>query len=166
MEELVKIFHIDWKLLIAQIVNFAVVVWVLYRFALKPLMKILEKRNAEISKSLDDAKQMEVNLMMSAQEKANLITAAKKEANAIIEASRIDGSKQAQELLEKAKSEVNAVVTSAKQQIADEKEKMLAESRKEIGELVINVTEKVLRGTMNQEIDKNLIAKSLTDLDK
>jgi len=166
MEELVKIFHIDWKLLIAQIVNFAIVVWVLYRFALKPLMKILEKRNAEISKSLDDAKQMEVNLMMSAQEKANLITAAKKEANAIIEASRIDGSKQAQELLEKAKSEVNAVVTSAKQQIADEKEKMLAESRKEIGELVINVTEKVLRGTMNQEIDKNLIAKSLTDLDK
>jgi len=166
MEELVKIFHIDWKLLIAQIINFAIVVWVLYRFALKPLMKILEKRNVEINKSLDDAKQIEANLMMSAQEKANLIAAAKKEANAIIEASRTDGSRQAQELLDKAKNEVNAVVASARQQIADEKEKMLAESRKEIGELVINVTEKVLRGTLNKEIDKDLIAKSLTDLDK
>jgi F-type H+-transporting ATPase subunit b len=166
MEELVKIFHIDWKLLIAQIVNFAVVVWVLYRFALKPLMKILEKRNAEISKSLDDAKQIEANLMMSTQEKANLIAAAKKEANAIIEASRTDGSRQAQELLEKAKNEVNAVVASARQQIAEEKEKMLAESRKEIGELVIDVTDKVLRGTLNKEVDKDLIAKSLTDLDK
>ena len=166
MEELVKIFHIDWKLLIAQIVNFAIVVWVLYRFALKPLMKILEKRNAEISKSLDDAKQIEANLMMSTQEKANLIAVAKKEANAIIEASRTDGSRQAQELLEKAKNEVNAVVASARQQIAEEKEKMLAESRKEIGELVINVTDKVLRGTLNKEIDKDLIAKSLTDLNK
>jgi len=166
MEELVKIFHIDWKLLIAQIVNFAIVAWVLYRFALKPLMKILEKRNVEIDRSLDNAKQIETNLMMSQEEKNNLIVAAKKEANNIIEASRADGARQAQELLNKAKSEVSAVVQTAKQQIAEEKEKMLAESRKEIGDLVITVTEKVLRGTLNKEVDKNLIAKSLTDLDQ
>jgi len=161
MEELVKIFHIDWKLLIAQIVNFAVVVWVLYRFALKPLMKILEKRNAEISKSLDDAKQIETNLMMSAQEKANLIAAAKKEATAIIEASRADGQKQATELLEKAKTEVNAVVLTAKQQIADEKEKMLIASRREMVDLVVSATEKMLKNTMTSELDRKLIDKML-----
>ena len=41
MDELVKTFHIDWKLIIAQTVNFTIVLGVLWYFAFKPLMKVI-----------------------------------------------------------------------------------------------------------------------------
>ena len=55
MEEIIKTFHIDWKLLIAQAVNFAIVVFALYKFAYKPLLKTMNERTAKIEQGLKDA---------------------------------------------------------------------------------------------------------------
>ncbi|MBT7553014.1 ATP synthase F0 subunit B, partial [bacterium] len=54
--EILELFGVDWRLMIAQLVNFVIVLLVLWKFAIKPLMKTMESRNAEISKGLDDAK--------------------------------------------------------------------------------------------------------------
>ena len=62
MEELIQTFHIDWKLLIAQLINFAIVLFVLWKFAIKPLSKTMDKRTNDIEKSIDDAKKIEENL--------------------------------------------------------------------------------------------------------
>ena len=56
MESFVSTFHIDWKIIIAQAINFAVVVFVLYRFAIKPLKKNLDERKNTIEQGLSDAK--------------------------------------------------------------------------------------------------------------
>src|SRR3989344_697952 len=56
MESIISTFHIDWKIIIAQMVNFAVVFAVLYVFALKPLGKLMKERSEKIGQGLNDAK--------------------------------------------------------------------------------------------------------------
>ena len=164
MDELIKTFHIDWKLLVAQIINFAIVLWVLYRFALKPLMKAMDKRSHEIAKSLDDAKKIESNLMMSNEEREAKIQEAKKEAAGIIESARGQGQKQAEEMIDKAKDEVKTVITEAKDQINNEKEVMLKEVKQEVGDLVVKTTKKVLVEVVDGKVDSDLIKKSLDNI--
>ncbi len=56
MDSIISTFHIDWKVIIAQAVNFGVVFAVLYFFALKPLNKLMAERAEKIAKGIDDAK--------------------------------------------------------------------------------------------------------------
>ena len=62
MESIVSTFHIDWKIIIAQAVNFGIVFTVLYIFALKPLSKLMSERSERIAKGVNDAKENAVVL--------------------------------------------------------------------------------------------------------
>ena len=55
MDSLITTFHIDWKIIIAQVINFLIVFLVLYFFAIKPLKKMMAERADKISKGLTDA---------------------------------------------------------------------------------------------------------------
>ncbi|MBU0613254.1 ATP synthase F0 subunit B, partial [Patescibacteria group bacterium] len=85
MDELVKTFHIDWKLLIAQIINFGIVLGILWYFALKPLMKVMNKRNEDIEQSLKNAEEIEKRLKAAGESKEQMILEAKKESQVIME---------------------------------------------------------------------------------
>lgn len=159
MDELIKTFHIDWKLLTAQIINFAIVLLVLWRYALKPLMAMMDKRAKEIAKSLEDARKIEENLARAAKEKEEIIASAKKEAHNIIEQSRQSGSRQGQEMIEKAKEEVQQVISQAKIQIAQEKEKMLVEVKSEVSGLVVESTARILKEMAGETLDGKIINK-------
>ena len=52
MDSLITTFHIDWKIVIAQVINFGIVFAVLYFFALKPLSKLMKEREDIISKAI------------------------------------------------------------------------------------------------------------------
>ena len=54
MDSIINTFHIDWKIIIAQAVNFGIVFVVLYIFALKPLNKLMAERAEKIKKGVED----------------------------------------------------------------------------------------------------------------
>jgi len=164
MDELIKTFHIDWKLLIAQIVNFGIVLFVLWRFALKPLMKVMDKRSQDIVKSLDEAKQIEENLARSEKDRETKIMTAKKDAAKIIEEAREQAGKQGQKIIEEAKGEVQTIVSAAKEQMVQEKKNMILEVKAEVSSLVIATTKKVLSEVVDENIDKQIIEKTLNNL--
>ena len=56
MDSIISTFHIDWKIIIAQMINFGVVFVVLYIFALKPLSKLMTERGEKIETGISDAK--------------------------------------------------------------------------------------------------------------
>lgn len=157
MEELIKTFHIDWKLLIAQLINFGIVVFVLYKFAIKPLTKVMDERTTEIEKSLIDAKKIEENLAQTEKDRQELLTQAKREAQNIIQKSQEEGKKQGEEMVIKAKTEVANVIAGAKEQIAQEKDKMFKEVRAEVVNLTIAATRKILGKVVDKEVDEKLI---------
>ena len=106
MESIISTFHIDWKIIIAQAINFAVVFVVLYIFALKPLSKLMAERSEKIAKGIDDAKTNEKLLSETREEYEAALVKARSEANKIFQ----DGKKEAEAkkalMLEEAKKEV------------------------------------------------------------
>lgn len=164
MDELIKTFHIDWKLLIAQLVNFGVVMFVLYKFALKPLSKTMDQRTREIEQSLDDAKKIGENLSKIEQDKEASIMAAKKEAQQILEKSRQQGELMGRQIVQEAKGEVQTIIAAAKEQIAKEKSQMLKDVKAEVGGLVVAAAQKILEKTGSKKVDEELVKEALKDV--
>ncbi len=159
MESLISTFHIDIKLLIAQAVNFAIVLAILYYLIFKPLVKTMNDRSDKIDKSLKDAEEIEKKLVLTETEREDIMNAAKKQANAIVEEANKRGEDKRNEMLVKAKKEISQVIAAEKEKISQDKEQALKEIKKEVAELVILTVEKLLNEKMNSDKDKELIKK-------
>lgn len=161
MDEFIKTFHIDWKLLIAQLVNFGIVVFVLWRFALKPIMKNMAQRSEEIGKSLEDAKRIEKELAETERLKEERLLAAQKDAQSIIESASQEAERIRVQKVEQTKKEMEQVLEKTKAQIAAEKDQMIAEARQQVGTLVIAATEKIITKKLDPEKDRELIESAI-----
>lgn len=144
MDSIISTFHIDWKIIIAQAVNFGVVFVVLYIFALKPLSKLMEERSEKIAKGISDAKTNATILEKTSAEYEEALSKARIEANKIFQ----DGKKEAEAkkvlMLEDAKKEVSTIIENGKKVLEVEKVKMVEEAKKEIITLAMLATEKLL----------------------
>ncbi len=164
--EILNLFGVNWKLMLAQIFNFAIVFFVLWHFAIKPLLKTMEARNKEISQGLDDAKSAADRLEAVEKDVKAKLQEAKKESMLILEKANSQAELNRQESLAKAKLEVEQVVNKAKLHIEQEKEKMFVEAKQEFANLLQTSLTKVLSKSVSQEIDKKYIHQTLADLKK
>lgn len=164
MESIIETFHVDVKLLLAQMINFAIVFCVLYFFALKPLMKVLAERNEKIEKSLKDAKEIESKLASTEDDYNKKIAEAKKEALVLIEEAKKISEEKREQGIKKAKEEIGEIINKEKEKMQAEKAETLKEIRKEIADLITISLEKVLAEGMDVKRDGELIKKAVKDL--
>jgi F-type H+-transporting ATPase subunit b len=157
MESLVSVFHLDLKLFIAQIINFAIVLAVLYYFAFKPIVKVMEERSQKIEKSLSDAQEIASKLSEAEIEKKNIIAEAKKAATEILENANFQGEEKQKEMINKAKEDIGQIINAEKAKIQIEKAETLKALKAETAELVVLTVEKILKEKINGEKDQELI---------
>ncbi|NCP17055.1 ATP synthase F0 subunit B [Candidatus Kuenenbacteria bacterium CG_4_9_14_3_um_filter_39_14] len=162
--EILKLFGIDWKLMLAQLVNFAVVIAVLWFFALKPLTKMMRERNKEIEKGLDDARQAEARLTEVEKLVNDKIKETKFDADIILNEARKEAEKAKSAAAEKTKKEIEAMIEKAKKQLASEKRAMISEVKGEVGEMIVRALEKILSRGLTKEMDKKYIDQTLKEL--
>lgn len=163
MDQLIETFHIDWKLLIAQIVNFAIVLGVLYFFALKPLMKVMNKRSSDIEESLENAKKVEQQLRDAELKKDQIVTEAKKEAQIIAANASKEADKLREEKLHRTREEMEKLTERAKQEIQNEKELMLKDAKSELADLIVTASTKVIGKEVDAETNRELIEKTVNE---
>lgn len=161
MDELIKTFHIEINLLVAQMVNFIIVLLVLYKFAYKPVLKTLNDRTRKIEKGLKDSKEASEKLEEITLQEKEVLTVAKKEAQEIIKKSREDAIRISADILDQAKEQNKKMIEDAKENIDQEKTKMLSEVRAEIANLVIAATEKIIYEKLDSQKDKEIIEKAM-----
>ncbi|MEI6529427.1 MAG: F0F1 ATP synthase subunit B [Candidatus Falkowbacteria bacterium] len=159
MESLISTFHVDLKLFIAQLINFAIVFSVLYFFAFKPLVKTMTDRSEKIDKSLKDADAIEKRLALTEKEREEIISAAKKQANLIVEEANKRGEERRAEMIVKAKEEIGQVINVEKEKLARDKAETLKEIKTEVAGLVVMTVEKLLNEKMTGDKDRELIKK-------
>jgi len=164
MDSLIETFHINWQTLIGQMVNFGIVFVVLWFFALKPLMKVMQERTKKIEKSLADAKQIEENLLQSEEARVAKMMEAKKEAQKILEQASARAEKTKDEMIIKAKEEVGKVVIQGKEQLARDKEEIMKQAKAEIVNLSLLVAEKVLGRAVDKKADAKLAEEVLKEI--
>jgi len=144
MESIISTFHIDWKIIVAQAVNFAIVFVVLYIFALKPLNKLMAERSEKIFKGVDDAKKNDAMLKATKAEYDEMLAKARVEANKIFQEGKKEGEVKKSEMIEKGKVEVASIIENGKKSLQSEKLKMVEEAKKEIASLAILAAEKIM----------------------
>ncbi len=161
MDSLIETFHIDWHLLIAQMVNFAIIFAILFWFVFKPLTKVMSERTAKIEKGLLDAKKVEEKLNETQVEFNKAMSEAKKQANAVLEKAAIDADARKQEMIVRAKEEIGQIINLEKQKMQTEKAATLKEIKKEVADLVIFTVEKVLGEKIDEKKDKEIIRRMM-----
>jgi F-type H+-transporting ATPase subunit b len=144
MSSIISTFHIDWKIIIAQAINFAVVFTVLYLYALKPLSKLMAERSEKIAKGVDDAKKNEETLKATKVEYDDVIAKARLEANKIFEVGKKEAEIKKVTMLEDAKKEVAVIIENGKKSLEAEKMKIMEEAKKDITTLAMLATEKLI----------------------
>ncbi|MFA5022328.1 MAG: F0F1 ATP synthase subunit B [Patescibacteria group bacterium] len=164
MESIISTFHLDWKLMLAQLVNFAIVAFVLWYFVFKPLSAKMSERTKTIEKSLEEAKQISANLKSSQDEKQQIIKEARQKSEALMQQAAQAAVQERQKSVAAAKAEVKKVVDDGKLQLTAEKEKMLAEVKTDVADLVIAAATKVLEKTVDKKINRELVADALKDI--
>jgi len=144
MDSLISTFHIDWKIIVAQAINFGIVFVVLYIYALKPLGKLMKERSEKIAKGITDAKENAAILEKSRKEHEDILTKARKEAQVFFEEGKRETLAKKEAMIAEAKVEVGNIIESGKKTLEVEKVKMVAEAKKEIVFLAMLATEKLV----------------------
>ena len=145
MDSIISTFHIDWKIIIAQAVNFGVVFVVLYIFALKPLSKLMAERAEKIKKGVDDANINASVLEKTSKEYEQALMKARLEANTIFQSAKKEAETKKAQMMEDAKKEVKTIIDNGKKSLEAEKSKMVEEAKKDIASLAILAAEKIMQ---------------------
>jgi len=159
--ELFEKLGIDWRLLIAQLVNFAILFTALTFLLYKPLLAMLDKRRKKIADSLENAERISEELSRATSESERLISEARKEAGRLTSEALSQAETARAAAMEKTRNDVAAIVASGKAQLAAERDTMTLEVRKAAAELIAAAMEKVIDEKMTATKDKNLIQKVL-----
>ncbi len=148
--------NLDWSLLF-QVINFAVLVAILYKFAFKPITKALQDRADGIKKSLDDAKAANEEAERRLKEYSDKLAAAQKEGDALRDKARQQAQAEEQQIAARAREEAAHMVEQAKKDIEGEVKKARQALREEVVNISLQVTEKILEKKIETEDHKRLV---------
>lgn len=135
---------INGAFLIAQIVNFVLLLLILRAFLYKPMLKMLENRKLRIAEGLQAA---EVARREAEAERAQLqaqLDSERRDAMERIAAASKRGETLASEIEANARQEAQRIVDEAREDAVRERERILAEAQDQIADLALLAAEKVL----------------------
>ncbi|MFA7685328.1 MAG: F0F1 ATP synthase subunit B [Candidatus Gracilibacteria bacterium] len=155
--ELITKLGIDPTLLIAQIINFLVLFFILKKLIYKPLLNLFDKRKKMIEKNVEDTKRIEERLEKLEVERKAILSDASKEAMLVVENAKKESAKEREEALVKAKKEISTLAERYREQLAAEKIAMIRELRAEMAELIIAGSQKILQKEFSGDAQKKLM---------
>ena len=148
---------INLQLLVAFLINFLILFGLLTAVLYKPVLKMLDERQAKIKESLDQAEKIKEQTARSEEQVKSAIEAARKEGQSIIAQASGIAEKIKEEAKDGARKEAEAIITKAKDDIKLERDKSIAELRKEFANLTVLAAEKVIKETLDTQKHKKLI---------
>lgn len=159
--EILEKLGIDWKLLLAQAVNFLILLWVLRRYAYKPILKALEERTKKIEQGLKDAETSQSKLQSVIEEEKKILVAAREEARNILVEAEASAKKRDALMLEETKEKIDRMIVETDKHLGEKQAKLLREAKEELAETVMFATKKILGEKVDASLDGELIKKSL-----
>ncbi len=154
---------INLPVLVAQIINVAILFVLLYFVAYKPIMRILDERSRRVKESMEQADAIQQQLAQTEEVVKKQIEAASKEGQERINQAVKTGEEIKQKAREEAKQEAESLITRARTEIQRERDDAIQEVRKEFADLTIKAAEKVIERSLDKEAHRELIDKVLKE---
>jgi F-type H+-transporting ATPase subunit b len=150
--------------LAAQIVNFLILLALLWRFLYKPLLRALNDRRAKIEKSLREADTIEKELKTSREKAQRIVSAANERVAEIVTTSEKEAQDKRATRLKQAEAEATQIFKRAEESIHEERKAMQQEVRAQALSLVAQATERLIGKNIDTKKHRQLIADSIKEL--
>jgi F-type H+-transporting ATPase subunit b len=158
--------HFFSSLMFWEIVSFAILLWILAKFAFPPILQTLEERERKIRESLEQADRHRTEAERKMQEyEAKLATAAK-EAEALFAAARERAQRVQEENEQRLQADAERIKGDAQRDIDSERRKAIQDIRNQTSELALLVAEKVVGRSLNDADHKRLADEALAAMAK
>jgi F-type H+-transporting ATPase subunit b len=154
--EIARTFGVDWTHFLAQVISFAIVCVLLYLFAYKRILAMLEERRQQIAQGLANAEQIKAELARTEAERREVIGEANVQATRLIEEAREAAARVQQEETQKALAAAEQIVARAREATSQDQARMLAELKREVGRLVVQTTAAVTGKVLTPEDQRRL----------
>lgn len=155
---------IDPKILIGNIATFAVLVVLLKKYAYKPFLAVLEKRQKEIETGVAKTREAEESLAKIRGLSEEIKTAGEKKAKETIAVAEVKAKEKAEEILAAGEREKNKIIGDARAAMEKELSRAKERQQEKAVDLAMAVSEKFLAQKMTKERDKKLIEEMIAEM--
>jgi F-type H+-transporting ATPase subunit b len=156
VENITRTFGVDWSHLLAQIISFCIVCAILYRFAYRPVLTMLEQRRQQIAQGLANTEKIKAELAQTEARRQQVLTQANAEANRLIEEGHTAAARVQEQETKKAMTAADQIIAKSREAAAQDYARMLAELKREIGRLVVHTTAAVTGKILTPEDQRRL----------
>lgn len=156
IQEISRTFGFNTHHFISQVISFLIVAALLYKFAYKKVLNVLEERRVEIASGLANADKIKAELARTEAARQEVLNNANAQANKLIEEARAAAARVQEVETQKAIAQAADIVSKAKQAAEAEHARMLADLKREVGRLVVDTTSKVTGKILSVDDQKRL----------
>jgi F-type H+-transporting ATPase subunit b len=153
----------DLGLVIWMTLTFGIVMYVLGKFAWKPILKAVHTRENNIEEAITSAEKVKAEMALLKNENESLLAKAREERALMLKEARETKDKMIGEAKEQAKIEASKIMVDAQAAIQAQKMAALTDVKNQVGNLVIEVSEKILKRELNNKGEHENYIKQLTD---
>lgn len=162
--EIFSALGINWKLLLGQIINFLIILYLLNRFVFKKLMGTVSEREKKIRQGIENANTSEKKLEETKLLVQKIEQGAHQNAQKIIEKGRKDGITEKGKIIQEAQDQKLKIMKGMESQIEAEKKRLLAEIQGEALDMTKKMTAKILAEVIGEKEDKAAIKNAFSKL--
>lgn len=153
---------IDLKIILVQIVNFGILVFVLNKFLYKPVLKAVKAKKEEYALIAKDKEEIAKEAEAMNSKRELIIKSAQKEKTDAVKEARLEAASLKKDALQKAQKEAKEIIEKAKKEIAAEKSKLNRAYDKDVLDAAFAVAEKVI----GKSADKKEVEKAYKELNQ
>ena len=155
---------INLPLLLAFVINFIILLFLLGKFLYQPVLRMLDERTKKVKESMEWAESIKRDYEQAKVEVQKQIEKGRQEAQAIIAQAVQRGEALKEEARKEASGQAKSIVEKARAELEAERDKMVEDLRKEFVSLLILASEKVIRQTLDKEKQSKLIEETLEQI--
>lgn len=154
----------NWPSFLYAIIAFALLYFLLNRYAFGPLFGVMEKRRQMIAEQIENAEQSRKQAEQHLEEQKRALQEARREAYDIIEQAKRTGMRQAEEIVQAAREEANRLREQAMRDIESEKNKALSELKSQVSGLSVLIASKIIEKQIDEQSHKELVEQYLQEV--
>ena len=154
---------VEWGTTIVTLVIFVILIILLKKFAWGPLKEVMDKRERDINKDIDDAEQAKINAQKLEEENRKTLKETQDEVQKILDDAKIQARKQHEEIIHEANEKANGMIETAQSEINSQKERAISDINNQVSELSVLIVSKVLRKEISEQDQKELVEKYLKE---
>jgi len=147
-------------------ITFLLVLLILSKFAWKPLIRALSKREETIRLSIERAEEAKAEAERLLAEHAKRLASTQEETARLIRDARAGAETMKNDIVEKANANARRMLDAAKEEIDRKTEQAIGQLRGEVAGLAIKAAEKILEETLDESRQRALVEKFLNELPK